>query len=53
VLGATTAQAKSQALATLGRDVAALDAQRAKADGPISKAIKALAVKAAPPRLPG
>jgi hypothetical protein len=53
VLGATTAQAKSQAQAKLGRDVAALDAERAKADGPISKAIKALAVKAAPPRLPG
>jgi type II secretory pathway pseudopilin PulG len=53
LLGATSSQAKSQAQATLSRDVAALDAQRAKVDGPISKAIKALAVKAAVPHLPG
>jgi len=53
VLGATTTQAKSQAQATLSRDVAVLDAQRAKVEGPISKAIRALAVKAAPPKLPG
>jgi len=53
VLGATTAPAKSQAQAALSRDVAALDAQRAKVEAPISKAITALALKAAPPRLPG
>jgi hypothetical protein len=53
VLGATTSQAKSQAQAALSRDVAALDAQRAKVAGPINRAIRTLAVKAAPPRLPG
>jgi hypothetical protein len=53
VLGATTSQAKSQAQAALNRDLAVLDAQRAKVDAPISKAITALAMKAAPPRLPG
>jgi hypothetical protein len=53
VLGATAPLAKSQAQTALSRDLAALDAQRAKADGPISKAIRALAVKAARPRLPG
>lgn len=52
-LGATTARAKSQAQAKLSRDLAALDAQRAKVYGPISRAIRTLAVKAAPPRLPG
>jgi hypothetical protein len=53
VLGATTAQAKSQAHAALTRDLAALDAQRAKVDALISKAIKTTALKAALPRLPG
>ncbi len=52
-LAATTAQAKSRAQAKLSRDLAALDAQRAKVDGPISRAIRTLAVKAAPPSLPG
>jgi hypothetical protein len=53
VLGATTSPAKSRAQAALSRDVAALDAQRAKVDGPINRAIRTLAVTAAPPRLPG
>jgi len=53
VLGATTSQAKSQAQAALSRDVAALDAQRAKVDGPINRAIRTLGLTAAPPRLPG
>jgi len=53
VLSATTSQAQSRAHATLSRDLAALDAQRAKVDGPINRAIRALAVHAAPPRLPG
>jgi len=53
VLGATTPQAKSQAQAALSRHLAALDAQRAKVDAPIKKAIRVLAMKAAPPNLPG
>jgi hypothetical protein len=53
VLGATTAPAKSLAQAALSRDVAALDAQRAKVDAPITRAIRTLAVNAAPPTLPG
>jgi hypothetical protein len=53
VLGATTPQAKTQAQSALSRDLAALDAERAKVNGPIGKAIKALALKATPPRLPG
>lgn len=53
VLAATTPQAKSAAQAKLGRDLAALDAQRAKVDAPINRAISTLAVTAAPPRLPG
>ncbi len=53
VLGATTTPAKSLAQAALSRDVAALDGQRAKVDGPINKAIRALALNVAPPTLPG
>jgi hypothetical protein len=53
VLGATSSQAKSQAQARLSRDLAALDAQRAKVYGLITRAIRTLAVNAAPPRLPG
>jgi hypothetical protein len=53
VLGATSAQAKSLAQATLSRDLAILDAERAKVDAPISKAIKSTALAASPPRLPG
>jgi hypothetical protein len=53
VLSATTSQAKSHAHAALSRDLAALDAERAKVDGPINRAIRALAMRAAPPGLPG
>jgi hypothetical protein len=53
VLGAATPQATSTAQAALTRDLATLDAQRAKVDAPITRAIKSLAVTAAPPRLPG
>jgi hypothetical protein len=53
VLSATTPQATSVAQATLTRDLAALDAVRSKVDAPIAKAIRALAMKAIPPRLPG
>jgi hypothetical protein len=53
VLGATTPPAKASAQAALTRDRAALDAQRARIDGPISTAIRTLAMRASPPRLPG
>lgn len=53
VLSATTAQARSQAAATLAGAVTKLDQQRASIDGPINKAIRALAMHASPPRLPG
>lgn len=52
-LGATTTQARSHAQAALARDVAALDAQRAKVDAAINRAIRTLGLHAAPPRLPG
>jgi hypothetical protein len=53
VLSAKTAQATDTAQAALNRDLAALDADRSKVDAPITKAIRALAMKASPPRLPG
>jgi hypothetical protein len=53
VLSATTPQARDAAEAALNRGLAALDAQRNKVDGPITKAIRALAMEASPPRLPG
>ena len=53
VLSAGSAEAKARAQAALSRDLAALDAQRARVQTPISKAIKALGMSAAPPRLPG
>jgi hypothetical protein len=53
VLTATTPEAKSEAQAALGRALTALDAQRSQLDGPISTAIRALAMHASPPRLPG
>lgn len=52
-LSARTPQAKSQAEAQLRRDLVILNAERAKVDAPIKKAIKSLAMHAAPPRLPG
>lgn len=53
VLSAQTPQAKSQAEARLSHDLTILNAERAKIDGPINKAIKSLAMHAAPPTLPG
>lgn len=53
VLGARTAQARSAAEARLASAVAVLDAQRAKVDGPINKAIRELGMHETPPRLPG
>ena len=53
VLSANSAQAAGAAQATLTRDLAALDAQRSKVDAPITKAIRALAMNASPPKLPG
>ena len=53
VLQASTPQARSAAEATLDRNLAALDALRAKVDGPMDKAIKELAMHASPPRLAG
>jgi hypothetical protein len=53
VLAAQTPQAKSHAEAQLSHDLVILNAQRAKIDGPINKAIKSLAMHAAPPNLPG
>ena len=53
VLSATNPQATRAARTTLARDLAALDAKRTKVDAPIANAIRALAMKASPPRLPG
>jgi hypothetical protein len=53
VLAAPTPQAKSSAEARLSRDLATLNAQRARLDAPITKAIRSLAMHAAPPKLPG
>ena len=53
VLSSTTPQARSTAEADLGRDLSSLNAERAKIDAPIAKAIKSLRMHAAPPRLAG
>jgi len=53
LLSATTPQARTQAQAILTRDLSTLNAERAAADGPIARAIKALRMHAAPPRLAG
>ena len=53
VLSATTSQARTSAQAALSRDLGALDAKRSKVDGPITRAIRALGMRASPPRLPG
>jgi hypothetical protein len=53
VLSAQTSQAKSQAQVRLSHDLVVLNADRAKIDGPITKAIQSLAMHAAPPKLPG
>lgn len=52
-LAATTPAARSAAQIALNRALAALDAERSKVDGPLAAAIRALAMHAAPPRLPG
>lgn len=49
---ARTPAAKAHASATLAKDQRALDAQRAKIDGAIAAANKALASNVAPPNLP-
>ena len=53
VLAAQTPGAKRLAQARLSHDLAILNAERAKIDGPINRAIKSLAMHAAPPNLPG
>lgn len=53
LLSATTPAARSAAQAALTKALAALDATRRKVDGPMDAAIRALAMHAAPPPLPG
>jgi hypothetical protein len=53
LLSSTTPEARSQAQAILTHDLSTLNAERAAIDGPIAKAIKALSMHAAPPRLAG
>jgi hypothetical protein len=53
LLAATTPQATATAKTALSHALAALDAQRTKVDGPVAAAIRALAMHASPPRLPG
>jgi hypothetical protein len=53
VLAARSPQARSAARLALARALRRLDAQRAATDAVISSAISSLAVRAAPPRLPG
>jgi hypothetical protein len=53
VLTARNPQAKGAARAALTQSLRKLDAQRANADSLIDSAITSLAVRAAPPRLPG
>lgn len=53
VLSAATPQGKSHAQAKLSRDLTILNAERARIDGPINKAIRSLDMHAAPPKLPG
>lgn len=53
VLAASGPQDRAAAQLALTRGLRRLDAQRAAAEKPIRTAISALAVRAAPPRLPG
>jgi hypothetical protein len=53
VLSGTTPQARSNAEAALSRDLRTLNAERAAIDTPIARAINALHMQAAPPRLAG
>jgi ABC-type Zn2+ transport system substrate-binding protein/surface adhesin len=51
ILSAATPQARNRAQQNLSRDLNTLNAERAKIEAPIAKAIKALHMHAAPPRL--
>lgn len=53
IFSSTTAQARVSAQDNLSRDLNNLNAQRTKIEVPIAKAIKALRMHAAPPRLAG
>ncbi len=53
VLSATTPAARAAAQAALSKAIHALDARRTAIDRPINKAVTALHLHAAPPRLPG
>jgi hypothetical protein len=53
VLRASNAQARASATAQLNKDIATLNAQRAKVDRIIDHAIKSLSMHASPPNLPG
>jgi hypothetical protein len=53
VLTARSPASRAAAQQALAAGLRRLDAQRAAADKPIRTAISALAVRAAPPRLPG
>jgi hypothetical protein len=53
LLAATTPHATATAQTALSRALAVLDVQRARVDGPVAAAIRALGMHAAPPRLPG
>jgi hypothetical protein len=53
LLGARSPQARTLARAALSQALVRLDAQRTATDAVMDNAIRSLAVKAAPPRLPG
>jgi ABC-type Zn2+ transport system substrate-binding protein/surface adhesin len=53
ILASKTPQARNSAQENLSRDLDTLNAQRAKIEAPIAKAIKALHMHASPPRLAG
>lgn len=53
VLAAATPQARSRDQAALGAALTKLDAERVLVERPVNSAIKTLAVRSSPPRLPG
>ena len=53
LLTARTPAARAAAQAALGKALAALNRQRSAVDSPVEAAIRALAMHASPPRLPG
>jgi hypothetical protein len=53
VLSATTAAARSRNEAALSQALIKLDAERALVEAPVNSAIKSLAMRSFPPRLPG